>query len=265
MTDELTPPTSPTDLPPSEDALPSSGDDAPAHAPSQEVGGADQPDDLLADEADDELPLLDDESLLEDFGSAETAPLDIDIDAALAALGSLDDVMSKQAAAEAAERERIEAERRAEEEYRRWAESYRFARPGMARVQAGRPASIVPALGLMALGALLTFGSALDIPPVSAQQTAALALLIAGASLLSYWLTARRWARGALFSGLCALGGGVLVGLPTVSLLALPVSAPWMVLGAALALTGGLSRPTSGTLAAIGGMVLVASVVAVLI
>jgi len=227
----------------------------------------DEMDDLDADDEDesylddDSDAFEDDEDYLPDepIGAAETAPLDFDIDAALAAIGSLDSVMSEQAAVEAAEHERLDAERRTEEEYQRWAGSYQFPRPGMTRIQTGRPASFIPAIGLMALGALATFGSTLNLP-VTPTVLWALALGVVGLAWVSYWLASKRWARGALFLGLIAVGGAVCLLLP-----ALPALVPLIVLGAALVLTGLLSRPTSGGLSALGAGVVIASVAALLL
>lgn len=200
----------------------------------------------------------------ESFGAAETAPLDFDIDAALAALGSLDSVMSEQAAVEAAEQERADAERRTEEEYQRWAESYQFPRPGMTRVQAGRPVSFIPAIGLIGVGALMTFGSTLNLPSTPT-LLAALVMATIGLALVSYWLSSKRWARGALFLGLSAVGVALMVALPSFISLTLPAVALFMVIGAALMLTGLFSRPASGGLSALGAGVVVASVAALFI
>ncbi|MCU0464429.1 MAG: hypothetical protein MUF38_07640 [Anaerolineae bacterium] len=216
----------------------------------------DYDDDAYDDELD-TLAALDED----DLSSAETAPLDFDIDAALAAVGTLDSVMSEQAAREEVERERLAAERRAEEEYQRWAESYQFPRPGMTRVQTGRPVSLIPALGLMAVGLLLTFGGTLNLPLTPA-LLAGLAVGLVGLSLVVYWLAAKRWARGALALGLAALGGGVLLALPElVPAQVLPPTLPWMVLGVAVALVGLLARPFNGGLTALGTGLLLASVV----
>lgn len=219
----------------------------------------DDEDDYADDEALDPLTALDEDG--DDLSSAETAPLDFDIDAALAAVGTLDSVMSEQAAREEVERERLAAERRAEEEYQRWAESYQFPRPGMTRVQTGRPASLIPALGLMAVGLLLTFGGTLNLPLTPALLSGLVVGLV-GLSLVVYWLAARRWARGALALGLAALGGGVLLALPElVPAQVLPPTLPWMVLGVAVALVGLLARPFNGGLTALGTGLLLAAVV----
>lgn len=211
------------------------------------------------DEELDTLAALDEDG--DDLSSAETAPLDFDIDAALAAVGTLDSVMSEQAAREEVERERLAAERRAEEEYQRWAESYQFPRPGMTRVQTGRPASLIPALGLMTVGLLLTFGGTLNLPLTPALLSG-LAVGLVGLSLVVYWLAAKRWARGALALGLAALGGGALLALPElVPAQVLPPTLPWMVLGVAVALVGLLARPFNGGLTALGTGLLLAAVV----
>ncbi len=214
----------------------------------------DDEDEAYLDESDDFIPLP-----VEALGAAETAPLDFDIDAALAAIGSLGSVMSEQAAVEAAEQEHLDAERRTEEEYQRWAGSYQFPRPGMTRIQTGRPSSLIPAVGLIGLGALATFGSTLNLSTTPA-LLGALALAVVGLALVSYWLSSKRWARGALFIGLSAIGGAAFMMFPT-----LPALALLIILGAALVLTGLLSRPTSGGLSALGAGVVIASVAALVL
>lgn len=227
-------------------------DDASAPSAAQPVAGAlDDLDEYLDDAAD-------------DLGSAETAPLDFDIDAALAAVGSLDSVMNAESAREQAERERLEAEQRAEDEYQRWAESYQFPRPGMTRVQAGRPASLIPAVALIALGGLVTFGGTLNLP-LTPEVLWALAGAALGLAALTYWLASRRWARGASFVGWAAIGLAAVSAAPTLIGQPLPSILPLGVIGLACALTGLLSRPNSAGLGVIGLGVAAASVVVWLI
>lgn len=235
-------------IPPSDDLI------------DEDDGFYDDEDESYLDDEGDALDTLPDESI----GAVETAPLDFDIDAALAAIGSLDTVMSEQAAVEAAERERLDADRRTEEEYQRWRESYHFPRPGMTRVQAGRPSSFIPALGLIGIGALATFGNTLNLP-VTPTLLWALAIAVGGLALISYWLSSKRWARGALFLGLSAIGVAATLALPSLMSLSLPTLAPVIVIGAALILTGLFSRPSSGGLSALGAGVVVASVAALFI
>jgi hypothetical protein len=211
-----------------------------------------------ADYEDDEDDALDELADMAPLGAS--SDIDLDVDAALAALGSLDAVMSEHAAQERVEADRLEAEQRAEDEYQRWVASYQFDRPGMIRAQAGRPATIAPAIGLMALGALLTLGTTSG--GISAGLLAVAVAAALGLALVSYWLTSARWARGALFIGLSALGIAVVLALPLYANLALPWSAPLIVLGVALLLTGWLARQRSGRLVAIGLAVAGASAVA---
>lgn len=242
------------------DDLPSD-DESPSVLPPADLD--DVLDSLGAEPAASDDEAVDDDDYLDDDESPapSAAMSDFDIDAAIAALGSLDSVMSEQAAVEAAEQERLDAERRAEEEYQRWTASYQFPRPGMTRVQAGRPSSVVPAVGLIGLGALATFGGTLNLP-VTPTLLAAIGLAVSGLALVSYWLSSKRWARGAVFLGLSSLGGALLLMLPTVTSLTLPTVAPLITVGAALILTGWFSRPTSGGLSALGAGVVVASVAA---
>jgi hypothetical protein len=257
MTDEHRP-----DDIPSDDEVPSAPPPPPLADDFDDILDSLQTDSAAVDDEplDDDDEYLDEEE--EDVPAPSAAMSDFDIDAAIAALGSLDSVMSEQAAAEAAEQERLDAERRTEEEYQRWTASYQFPRPGMTRVQAGRPSSFVPAVGLIGLGALATFGSTLNLP-VTPSLLAAIALAVGGLALVSYWLSSKRWARGAVFLGLTCLGGAILLMLPALTSLSLPAVAPLIAVGAALILTGLLSRPTSGGLSALGAGVVVASIAAI--
>ncbi len=202
------------------------------------------------------------------------APLSIDldslnIDAALAALGSLTDVIAEREAEEAREaarqaalkadaEEREAAARAAAEELARWKASYHMARPPMVKLGRGRIASVLPGVALMALGTYLTFAYTLGQPP----EPALLAALFAGwgaLALLAYWLTAERWASGALFGALLIISAGsvtahLLLNAQTVSV---PLYAA--AFGAALALTGVLTRPIQGPLSVIGLAVLISS------
>lgn len=179
-----------------------------------------------------------------DLTATSETSFEVDIDAALAAVDSLDTVVAAEQQRKQEEAARREAQQRAEEEYRRWAASYVFSRPGMIRVQGGRIVTILPAVALMTLGAVLTLatasGQAPTWPTFGAAACAGLAL-----SLMSYWLASGRWARGAFFAALLVgIIGGWLFAI-TVDGLALPWWLPFTLLGAAIALTGLLSRPFS--------------------
>jgi hypothetical protein len=190
-----------------------------------------------------------------------------DIDAALAAVSSLDAVLTEQeaeqarlAALEAARQEQIEAEQRAEQERIRWIESYDFPRPPLTALRRGSLASILPALLLMGTGAYLTFALTLSATPPSGGLVALLVGGAVGLTFLANWLASGRWARGSLFAGLLLIAGGALpfvAELPVWDVLGLVSERTWplvgVALGMALFLAGVLARPSSGRVAA-GGL-----------
>lgn len=186
------------------------GFDAPSEQ-GEEFAGDDFNDDGVDDigaDGDTEIP---------DADHTFDAPLDIE--AALASVASLDDVLAEHAAIEAAEAERQAAEAAAleqVEQVRLAEESQRAAYylprpPVVGMLRRGQAASAVPALLLVALGAWLTFTLALQ----EAAPSPGVVLLIVvggvGLSLLAYWVTSARWARGALVAGLSlVLSAGLL-------------------------------------------------------
>lgn len=198
-------------------------------------------------------------------GGLDENRFDLDIDAALSALGSLGDVVAEQSAGIAAEQARIaalkadeeerqEAARVAAEAYARWKESYHMAHPPSVRLQRGRLASVLPALLLIAAGAYLTF--ALTLPDVPLPQGYVPAILcgVGGLVILSYWLTSGRWARGALLIGSACAGLAVVLAYTeaTGGTLATQGAALVIVAGAAVTLTGALGRPRHGATVAVG-------------
>ncbi|MBZ0294733.1 MAG: energy-coupling factor transporter transmembrane protein EcfT [Anaerolineae bacterium] len=129
---------------------------------------------------------------------------DLDIDAALAAVSTLDDVL---AAREAAEQERLAREEselaaRQQREARMQHPELFFPMPPMTTIQRGRIDSVVPALALIVIGAWLTFVlTTTQNPPNSTLVTLAVVGAV-GLSLLARWIASGRWARGALFFAL---------------------------------------------------------------
>jgi hypothetical protein len=152
-------------------------------------------------EAEDELrfaPLADDESATTD----NLAP-DLDLDAALAAVSTLDDMLAEQEAAEQAElaRQQAEADAVAEREARLQNPESFFPMPALTTLQRGRLDSVVPALVLIVAGAWLTFAQT-----TGASQPVLLVLVVALAIiLLARWLASGRWALGVLFVALTLL------------------------------------------------------------
>jgi hypothetical protein len=225
------------------------------------------PEDTLVDEINeiDDAPPAD-ESVEMDFEDLPPLPPGFDIDAALAAVGSLSDVIAEHEAEEAAEHarlealrqaeeERLEAKRREEEEYARWVASYDFARPPLTKLQRGQPASVIPALLLMLSGAYLTFTLTLSQTPPEPRIVLLIVCGVVGLTLLSHWISSGRWARGALFAGLAVLFGGASIfyltlpnNLNTGSGLPLLVVA----LGLATLFSVLLSRPIIGRLIPVG-------------
>ncbi len=195
------------------------------------------PDDM-ADDAETFDTAPDNDSGVPDNDASDTDDaFGLDVDAALASVSSLSDVIAQREAEEAAERERQQAEAR------RWA-SYRFDHPPLATLRRGQITSFVPALLLMALGAWLTFASSTGASP----DGGLVALVVMGGvglALLLFWLQSGRWARGALFMALALTGAaGVMIYLtqfdgPGVDGWPLLVAVP----GAAAFLSGILARP----------------------
>ena len=113
---------------------------------------------------------------------------DVDIDAALAAVASLSDA--------AAAREMVETVYEAQEATP--AVATLLPMPPVVTLRRGIPASLIPALLLIASGAVLTImttsGAQIPTQAVAFGAVAAVALL-----MLGYWLSARRWARGTFF------------------------------------------------------------------
>lgn len=175
--------------------------------------------------------------------SGESA-LDVDIDAALAAVDTLGAVVAAEQERKREEADRREAQRRADEEYRRWSESYVFRRPGMIRVQGGRVVTILPAVALMAVGAVLTLATASG-QPMPWQTLFAAASAGVSVSLLSYWLASGRWARGALFAALAVAIMGAWIFVDAMPDIELTWRLPVIAFGAAFAITGLLGRPRS--------------------
>lgn len=177
-----------------------------------------------------------------DLTAGGASAMDVDIDAALAAVDTLGAVVAAEQERKREEADRREAQRRADEEYRRWAESYVFRRPGMIRVQGGRVVTILPAVALMAIGAVLTLATASG-QPMPWQTLFAAASAGISVSLLSYWLASGRWARGALFAAIAVAIMGVWIFVDAMPDIALTWRLPVIALGAAFAITGLIGRP----------------------
>ncbi|MBI1281911.1 MAG: hypothetical protein GC179_27545 [Anaerolineaceae bacterium] len=136
----------------------------------------------------------------------------LDIEAALAAVSTLSDVIAEQEAAEQARVAHIEAEEQAKIERQARIENPErfFAVPPMMSLKRGQIVSIIPALWLIGVGAWLTFS--LTTTHTAPDNWLLIFLLAVGLGLtfLARWFASHRWARGSLFFGLvCLLFGGL--------------------------------------------------------
>lgn len=206
----------------------------------------------------DEQPEADDSAVPEN----ELAPApEVDLDAALAAISALDDMLAEQEAAEQAElaRQQAEEDARAKRQARLQNPELFFPMPSLSTMQRGRLDSVVPALVLIGIGAWLTFALTTG---AGTPSPALLALLVGGGlglTLLVHWLASGRWALGALFFALfILLGGGVFAFLLFQG--TLPADWPLLLLGPGLAffVTGVIARQGKlllpGLLLAISGL-----------
>lgn len=194
----------------------------------------------------------------------------LDIEAALAAVSTLSDVVAEQEAAEQARiaRAETEAQAKAERQARLENPERYFPVPPMTVLKRGQLASVIPALLLIGIGAWLTFSrTSLGVLP-DTNLLLVLLLIGLGVTLISRWGISRRWARGSLFFGLLLL----LAGLGYTALLqpGIPSLAqlwPLMVaiLGIAMLFTGILAVPKQSQLVFPGFIMIIAGVAGALI
>jgi hypothetical protein len=133
----------------------------------------------------------------------------LDVDAALAAVSRLDDILAEEEAAEQARlaREQAAADEAAQRAARLKHPEYFFAMPPLLITQRGRADAVVPALALIGIGAWLTFAlTTSETPPDPALVLAVCAAAIS-VTLIARWLATGRWARGALLLALLIAGG----------------------------------------------------------
>ncbi|MBE0690064.1 MAG: hypothetical protein IH587_08090, partial [Anaerolineae bacterium] len=192
-----------------ESPLPDTGDQADEfidEAAQSESVPVDSAVDSLTDDSletsvdtfDDALEELEDEPFAQDY-SAVSEPidntflsgeqLDLDVDAALAAVASLSDVVADR---EVSEDAALAAERPST------MPTLSFASPKPVALRRGSLASVIPAAILIVSGALLTLATTSGaIIPVQFVVWGAIGAV--GLLLISYWLSSRRWARGSFF------------------------------------------------------------------
>lgn len=177
-----------------------------------------------------------------------------DIDAALAAVASLSEIMPER---------QVEAEMRADA--RRSAPAFvpQMALPPLVTLKRGRFGSLVPALLLIALGAWLTFMTTAGTPP----DPLLTLVLVAGGiivTLLAQWLGTGRWSRGLFFFALLALLVAGLVAFTLQPTGIDPLRAyPLLLvaLGLAVGLAGLLARPFNPRFLIPGALFIVAGAV----
>jgi hypothetical protein len=190
----------------------------------------------------DDLQAVDDPPMLvpdTTYAEFEDLTADVDLDAALASISMLDDMLAEQEAAEQAERARVQAEAdaRAERQERLRNPEHFFPMPSMTTVQRGRMDSVIPALALIGIGAWLTF---VLTTGNSHPTTLILSLSIAlSLTLLARWLASGRWALGTLFFALTIpLTGGIAAYLLTSGLLVMGWPLTFAGVGLAFLITG---------------------------
>lgn len=116
-----------------------------------------------------------------------------DVDAALAALGSLNSLAEPESMLPATDApSRISSLRQ----------------PPLSVLERGTTASVVPAVLLIGMGVFLTLLVASGSPLPSASMFIGMVLLAFGLSLLAWWISSGRWARGSLLIGLITVAAG---------------------------------------------------------
>lgn len=237
---------------------------------------------------DDSLPALTFDLSTEEmpvFTADITAPDNLDIDAALAALASLQELAREDAplADDAAETEvrtdtassdttaeaiasALIAVQTAELSPVVEPEAAPFFSPPPLVIQRGQAASVVPAVLLMASGGWLAY-LLLTGSPLPADSLPGLAACGIGLMLLAQWFSAGRWTRGTFLMGaLLTFCGGVqvYVSLPGgIGIAGLPLFMPGV--GGALLLTALLTPPRSRQLTLIGLAGIVAGAAAMVV
>ncbi len=172
----------------------------------------------------------------------------MDIEAALAAVSTISDMLAEQEAEEQARiaREEAAAQAAAERQARLEHPEQFFPVPPQLALQRGSLASIVPALILMVIGAWLTF----TLTTTQALPDRNLIGLAVGGGLmvilLARWLSAGRWGRGLLFIALSLLlTGAATFVLTQTNVLSLSQGWPLVLIapGLAFIMTSFLAQP----------------------
>ncbi len=181
-----------------------------------------------------------------------------DIDAALAAVATLSEIMPER-----------EAEAEARADARQSAPTFipEMKMPPLTTLKRGQLGSIIPALLLIGLGAWLTVTTTSGAPP-DALLVAALVVGGIAVSLLAQWLGSGRWLRGALFLALVVLlvaGVGFFSVQPAGIDLQRGYPLLLVAVGLAAALSGLLARPVNARLLAPGALAVLAGLVGLVV
>jgi hypothetical protein len=232
--------------------------------PDEEIRYAPQADivETPSAEADESVSAIEVDELLTDIDVPVTDGMDIE--AALAAVSTLSDMLAEQEAAEQARIAQIEAEAQAAAERQARLEHPEqfYPVPPMSTLHRGQMASVIPALLLIGIGAWLTFSFTTKAPP-DASLIAAITLGGIGLALLVRWLGSGRWSGGSLFWGLSFLfSAGLLFFLLSSPSPGLLQGWPLLLvgIGVAAALTGFLAFPRNRRLLLSGLGLIVAGI-----
>ncbi|MEZ4669079.1 MAG: hypothetical protein R3E39_14325 [Anaerolineae bacterium] len=232
---------------------------------------------VLAD-ADDAAEVLEEEPVsdteVDDFNIEallpDTVTDGLDLEAALAAVSSLSDVVAEQEAAEQARLARIETEKQAKAERQARLENPElfFPVPPMTTLKRGQLASVVPALLLIGVGVWLTVVLTTTGSLPDSGLLAGLVIAGFGLTLVVRWLATGRWAGGSLFFGLALLlmGGSVIFLLQPFSP-GLVSGWPMLIaaIGVALLLSGILTYPSDRRLVFPGVVILAVGLVGLIV
>lgn len=172
----------------------------------------------------------------------------LDIEAALASMAGLGDMMAEQRAADeaAAAEVKAEMERAAREAAKRPKRALQSPPPMVLR--RGQPGSVLPALALIGVGAWLTFSLAAPGSPLSEPSNIGKVLLGVGVfTLFAQWFSSGRWPRGLFFVGLIALVLGLLLVVPlqVAQFENIAVAGSMLALGLGYIFNGLIGRPTN--------------------
>lgn len=159
----------------------------------------------------------------------------LDIDAALAAVATLDDLLAEQEAVEQSRiaQEQADAEAKAERQARLKNPERFFPMPPLLTLQRGRIDSVIPALALILIGIWLTITTTTSGGTPSPALVSGAVLLGLTLTLLASWSSSGRWARGSLFFALVVVLVG---GLSALLLVGQIFSTNWPLLIVALGL-----------------------------